>query len=136
MEINKQHLRIERRYSRIETGIPCVVGLPGDELSTCYISDMSEGGLKFSCGHHTICNILPENRRTPDLVTDVLVEIHFELADRGPTALVIKCTATLVHFERLAQDEYHVGVQFVRLDKTMRKGLHAYMQSVLEQQSF
>jgi len=132
MKIYKQHLWIERKYPRIETGIHCVVGLPGSELSAAYILDLSEDGLKFSCGRHTLYDILPEDMRTPDHVTGVMIEIHFELPRPDLPALVVKCNASLVHFARLAQDEFHAGVKFSHMDKATRKGLQAYLRSVLE----
>ena len=135
MEINKQHLRIARKYPRIEAEVHCSVGLPGGDFSAGLIRDMSEGGLKFSCGLHTIQCILPEELQTPDLVTGVMVEILFECPRAGLDALAVECDASLVHFERFSHDDFHVGVQFIRMDKATRKGLRAYVQSVLEEQA-
>ena len=135
MEINKQHLRIARKYPRIEAEIHCSVGLAGRDFSAGMIRDMSEGGLKFSCGLQTIQNILPEDLRTPDLVTGVMVKLLFELPRAGLGALAVECDASLVHFERFSHDDFHVGVQFIRMDKATRKSLRVYLQSVLEKQA-
>ncbi len=125
----KRNLRIERKHPRVDTGIHCVVGLPDCDLTAGEILDLSVGGLKFSCGRHTIQNVLPGNRRTPGLVTGVLVEIHFELQLPDQTEHPIKCDARLVYFERLAQDNFHVGAQFTRMDETAKEALRAYLKS-------
>jgi len=128
----KQKLRIERKHPRVEIGIHCVVGLPDSDLSAGKILDLSTGGLKFSCGRRTIYNILPDNKRTPGLVTGIVVEMHFEVELPDLTALAVKCNVRLVYFERLAQDDFHVGAQFTRIDKTVKKALLTYLESTPE----
>jgi len=134
MDRDKQHLRIERKHPRVEAVIGCAVGLPNSDLSAGHIQNLSEGGLKFSCDRNTIHNILPEKMRTPGSVADIVVEIHFELQLPDLTTLSVKCSARLIHFERLAQDNYHVGLQFNKMDKTVTKALHAHIGSTLEKQ--
>ena len=134
MERKKQHLRIERKHSRLKTEIPCVLGCPGGDLSAGLIRDMSQGGLKLSCGQDTIYNILPENNRTPGMISDVMVEIQYEILRPDQTTLAVKCNANLIHFERLAQNNFHLGIEFVRMDKSTKKGLRSYLQSALETQ--
>lgn len=129
MERKKQHLRIERKHPRVDTEVNCVLGVPGRELSAALICDMSEGGLKFSCERQTIYNILPENKRTPGLINDVVVEIRFELQPPDLAAQAIECKASLVHFERLAQDDFHVGIEFMQMDKTAKQELHTFLES-------
>ena len=131
----KQHLWIKRKHPRFKADIHCVVGLPNSDLSDGKIHDLSVDGLKFSCARHTIHNILPENRRTPGPVMDIVVEIHFELQLPDLTAQAVKCKATLVHFERLAQDEFHVGVQFINMNKTATKVLEAFLETAQEKQN-
>lgn len=134
MEIIKQHLRIERKHLRLKAEIHCMIGLPNGELSDAQICDLSAGGLKFSCGRHTISNILPENIRAPIPLTGTSVKIQFELQQPDQAALTVKCEARVVHFERLAQDIFHVGLQFISMDKTEKKALHAYLESTTKKQ--
>jgi hypothetical protein len=131
----KQHLWIKRKHPRFKADIHCVVGLPNSDLSDGQIHDLSVDGLRFGCARHTIHNILPENRRTPGPVMDIVVEIHFELQLPNLTAQAVKCKATLVHFERLAQDEFHVGVQFINMNKTATKALEAFLETAQEKQN-
>ena len=134
MEISKHHLRIERKHLRVKTDIHCTIGLPNGDLSDAQICDLSSGGLKFSCGRHTVNNILPENITAPIPLTGIAVEIHFELKQSDQAALPVKCEARVVHFERLAQDEFHVGLQLTSIDETAIKALHAYLESVAKNQ--
>jgi len=134
MEIIKQHLRIERKHLRVKADIHCRIGLPDGDLSDGQICDLSSGGLKFSCGRHTIGNILPENIRTPIPITGIAVEIHFELQQPDQAAYPIKCKARVVHFERLAQDNFNIGLQFTSMDKTTEETLQAYLESVTTNQ--
>jgi c-di-GMP-binding flagellar brake protein YcgR len=129
MEITKQHLRIERKHLRLKAVIHCLIGLPNGDLSDAQICDLSIGGLKFSCGRHTISNILPENIRAPIPLTGTALEIHFELQQPDQAALPVKCETRVVHFERLAQDVFHVGLQFTSMEKTVKKALRAYLES-------
>ena len=127
----KQPLWIKRKHPRVKTDIHCEVGLPNNDLSDGQILDLSVDGLKFGCARHTIHNILPENRRTPGPVMDIVIEIHFELQLPDLTAQAVKCKATLIHFERLAQENYHVGVQFINMNNT---ALEAFLETALEKQ--
>ena len=134
MDGKKQHLWIERKYTRVDTEIHCVVGLPGSDLSAGLIRDISEGGMNFSCGRHTIYNIFPEYNRTPGLTTGVMVEVRFELQQADQTMLAIKCNARLIHFERRSQDNFHVGTKFIQMNKAAKKALRAYLESAFKRQ--
>ena len=134
MEIPKQHLRIERKHLRINVDIHCMIGLPDDDLSDAQICDLSVGGLKFSCRQHTINNLLPENIRAPIPLTGVTLVIHFELQQPDQAAHPVKCEGRVVHFERLAQDNFHVGLQFTSIDTTTEEKLLAYLESANKKQ--
>ena len=134
MEITKQHLRIERKHLRVKVNIHCMIGLPDADLSEAQICDLSVGGLKFNCRRHTINNILPENVRAPIPLTGVALEIHFELQQPEQAAYPVKCEARVVHFERLAQDNFHICLQFTSMDRTTEETLHAYLESVITNQ--
>lgn len=125
MDIKQQHLRIERAYQRINTDFPCSVGLPNGELSAARILNLSVNGLKFSCGRDTFHRMLPEDQRTPGRVVDVTIEIDFELHPRGQPASACNTQAAIIHSERLSQDEFHIGVQFTRIDDDTFKLLKA-----------
>ena len=123
----EQHLRINRRYQRIEAGIPCEVGLPGEGHSAVSLLNLSVGGLKFECGLQQINDLLPEEQRTPGMVTDVVLEVRLRLHTGGTRTPVFTGTARLAHYERLAQDRFHVGVEFVDVDKAQRRKLEDYI---------
>ena len=98
-------------------------------MSAAQILDISVGGLKFSCSQKTVNDIIPDGERTVGLILDVEVDVQFQLPfDSKPTAAV-KTTARIVHSERLAQDVFHVGIQFNRLGTTELSQLEAYIEA-------
>ena len=111
-----------------------MIGLPGGEHSDAKICDLSTGGLKFNCRSHTVTNILPDNISAPIPLTGITLEIHFELQQPDKAAHSVKCEARVIHFERLAQDDFHVGLQYTSMGKTAKKALHAYLESVTKKQ--
>ena len=114
MAEKKQHLWIDRQYTRITTSLPCNITGPAIQPAPVEMLNLSAGGMKFSCSRSVFTNLLPENQRTPGLVLDVFVEIEFQLPLSGEETHSIHTSATVIHTERLAQDCYHVGVQFVQ----------------------
>ena len=64
------------------------------------------------------------------MVTGIVVEMHFELQLSDQKALPVKCNAHLIHFERLAQDSFHVGVRFSQMGKAATRSLHTYLESI------
>jgi len=128
---NKQHLRIDRRYHRLATTIACeVCGIANEERLPALILNLSIGGLKFRCGLQVINSILPEDQRTPGQILDVEMEICFDLPLGNDTPVKIKTRASVVHSERLAQDEFHVGVQFIESDDGVARQIKRYINIV------
>jgi len=134
METTKHHLRIERKHLRVKVDMYCMIGLPGGDLSDAQICDLSSGGLKFNCKRQSINNILPEHITAPIPLTGMALEIHFELTLPDQAAHLAKCEARVIHFERLAQEDFHVGMQFTSMDKTTEEALRAYLESVSNRQ--
>lgn len=123
----QQHLRINRRYLRIDADIPCEVGVPGEKRRSARILNLSAGGLKFSCDQETFHRIIPEDQRTPGPVLDVEIEIQFALQPGEHRETAFDTRASVVHSERLAQDLFHVGIQFSDLDNAVVERLEAYI---------
>ncbi len=129
MHGKKQHFWIDRRYDRVNADLTCQVGPQQDTLDTARILNLSAGGLKFSCTQETVHRLLPGDQRTPGLVSDVIIELQFQLPLPGrKKPVLIKSTASVIHTERLAQDNYHIGVRFHSLRDTDRKSLMAYLE--------
>jgi hypothetical protein len=62
---------------------------------------------------------------------DVDIEIDFQLdsTDRE-NPLPIRTRARIIHTERLAQDRYTLGVQFIALGNAESRGIESYLQSL------
>ena len=108
----------------------CEVGLPGGKLFTAQVLDISIGGLKFSCSHETVNNIIPDGERTVGLIMDTGIDIQFKLPSDKKRMTPIKISARIIHSERLAQDVFHVGIQFNTLNTNLLRQLEAYIEGL------
>lgn len=113
---------------------PCRAGLSGSKLSAARILNLSLGGLKFSCRRDAFHSMVPADQRTPGRVIDVMIELDFELQLPGQPASAINTQATIIHSERLSQDEFHIGVQFIGMDEAAFRVLRAYVEARLSAQ--
>lgn len=123
----EQHLRINRRHRRIEIELPCEAGLPGESLVAVQLLNLSAGGMKFQCGLQEINSLLPEEQRIPGMVSDVMLEVRLKLKTDGGRAAVVTGKVRLVHYERLAQDRFHVGVEFTGIDTAQQRKLEDFI---------
>ncbi|HUT40984.1 MAG TPA: PilZ domain-containing protein [Gammaproteobacteria bacterium] len=131
MAINKQHFWIDREHERITTEIACQVRPVGGDRKTVIIINLSAGGLKFSCDRTVFNLLLPEDQRIPGQVSGVEIEIYFQLQAAGrKKPLSIRAQARLIHTERLAQDSFTLGAQFIALRDTDIRGIENYMQQI------
>ena len=105
----------------------------GDGLSAVIVN-LSVGGLKLSCGRDTIQHILPRDQQTPGQVTGVSIEIQFDLELPAQHHSSLNAMGRVIHSERLAQDIFHVGVQFIHLDEATVATLKVYIDAYLSQQ--
>ncbi|GAH05654.1 unnamed protein product, partial [marine sediment metagenome] len=79
------------------------------------------------CDHQTIQQITPEEGGV-GLIVDTTIEVKFKLPSPNKRATAIKTNARLIHSERLAQDLFHVGVEFVTLNRTAVSKLEAFIE--------
>ena len=126
---DRQHLRSDRRYFRVKTEIPCEVGPADGVMKVALIRDLSSGGVKFSCNQHVVNNIFPDDQAPLGVVLDAFVEIHFRLLPEDSRTAEIKTSARVIHTERLAQDLYQVGVEFINLDQAATKKLEDFIEA-------
>lgn len=71
--------------------------------------------------------MIPEDQRTPGRIVDVKIELDFELQSSGQPASTFHTQATIIHSERLSQDEFHIGVLFTSMEETAFQVLKAYI---------
>ena len=126
----QQHFRSNRRHRRIRADLSCEIGQPSGKLFTAQILDISIGGLKFSCCHDTVNNIIPEGERTVGLIMDAGIDIQFKLPSDKKRTTAIKTGARIIHSERLAQDVFHVGVKFNSLNINALRQLETYIEGL------
>ena len=98
-------------------------------MKVALIRDLSCGGVKFSCNQRVINNIFSENEAPLGVVLDTYVEILFKLQPEDKGTAVIKTGARVIHTERLAQDLFQVGVQFINLNQAMTQKLESFIEA-------
>jgi len=130
----QQHLWINRKHHRVDTELGCELCLPEGGLVPARIIDLSVGGLKFSCDRQALFSILPEDQRTPGQVSDVELEMRFEFQPLHQPVTSIRVRVLIIHSERLAQDKYHVGVEFIDMDSATARALVNYIEEWWERQ--
>jgi len=131
----RQHLRSDRKCFRVKAEIPCEVGSAGGEMKVALIHDLSCGGVKFSCNQHAVSNIFPDDQAPLGVVLDVYIEIHFRLHAEDKPAATIKTSARVIHTERLAQDLFQVGAQFINLNQAATKKLETFIEASRQEQN-
>ena len=123
----RQHLRSDRKNSRVKVQIPCEVGPPAGEMNVALMLDLSCGGVKFSCNQHVINSMFINSEAPLGVMLDVFINIYFNLSeDESPDSL-IKTGARVIHTERLAQDLFQVGVEFIDLTQAATKSLQDFI---------
>lgn len=127
-----QHLRIDRKHFRIATDLPCKVGPSDSKVTAARVRDLSIGGLKFSCDQATIKQIIPENQQAPGLILGVEIMVHFSIKLEDKRTSAIKTPARIIHSERLAQDLFHVGIQFLGLEPVTVGMLETYIEELMD----
>lgn len=132
---NKHFALNQRKHERVETDIPCRLGPPGARHHDATILNLSLGGLLVACNHATFEAIIPEDQRTPGQVSDVEITIQFSLRPIDRKSTGIELRAALIHSERLAQDRYHIGLQFVDISKAYSNRIESFINEVLSTKS-
>jgi hypothetical protein len=126
----QQHFRSNRKHLRIHAELNCEVGQPGGKLFAAQILDISIGGLKFSCSQATVNDIIPDGERIVGLIMDAEIDVQFTLPSDNKRTAIFKTAARIIHSERLAQDVFHVGIQFNALNTNALRQLEAYIEGL------
>ena len=129
--MDKQHFALDRKHERIDTEVPCRLGLPGARQYEGTIINLSAGGLRLACNLETYQAIIPAEQRTPGQVIDVIVGVKFSLQPDKQPEMELQLTAQVIHSERLAQDSFHIGIQYTDMRKPDFNLLDDYINAVL-----
>lgn len=135
MGTDKQHFAINRKNDRIDTEISCRFGIPGVRQFDATVLNLSAGGLKLTCNHETFAAIIPGNQRIPGQVSDVHVTVKFSLRPISRRAMNLQLEALIIHSERLAQDSYHIGIEFTNMRKADINRIEDYIEEVVAARS-
>ena len=128
--MDKQHFALDRKHERIATEIPCRLGLPDEREYQGTVINLSAGGLRLACNLATYEAIIPVEQRTPGQVIDVHIAIRFTLSPDNRPPVDLQLRAIVIHSERLAQDSFHIGIQFEGIGNSDFNLLEEYVQAV------
>ena len=131
MGTDKQHFTINRKHDRVDTEIPCRIGIPGARQFDATVLNLSAGGLKLACNHETIAAIIPGDQQIPGQISDVHVTVKFSLRPINRRGMNLQLDAMLVHSERLAQNSYHIGIQFIHIRKADANRIENHIEEVI-----
>jgi len=96
-------------------------------MNVALMHDLSCGGVKFSCNQHVINSMFIESEAPLGVVLDVFINIYFNLSEDESPDTLIKTGARVIHTERLAQDLFQVGVEFIDLTQAAQKSLQDFI---------
>ena len=96
-------------------------------MNVALMLDLSCGGVKFSCNQQVINSMFTESEAPLGVVLDVFINVHFNLSEDESLDSLIKTGARVIHTERLAQDLFQVGVEFIDLTQAATKSLQDFI---------
>ena len=70
----------------------------------------------------------------PGQVAGITIGICLQFPSGNAPQTMQRVKVSVVHTERLAQDKYHVGVQFIDLDKASARALENYVEKCMDLQ--
>ena len=97
-------------------------------MTAALILDLSYGGAKFSCDQQTVKRMFPQDQAAVGMILDAEIEVHFILPTESKRGAAFMARARVVHSERLAQDLFNVGVQFLGLNQADARKLEDYIE--------
>ena len=106
-----------RQFPRIKTRIPLhIINQNGEALFATAL-DMSLDGLQIECDHKTQQQIIQGNeKQTPGQPVEMDIQIKIPITKNSSTRMEMRCR--LVIARRLAQNKYHLGLNYLQLDDT------------------
>lgn len=109
----------KRQYPRIKTRLPLnIISQSGDVLSAISL-DMSLEGLQIECDHQTQQQLIRANKKhSPGQPVEMDVQIQIPVTRHSLSRMEMRCR--LVITRRLAQNTYHLGLNYLELGDTKK----------------
>lgn len=107
----------KRQYPRIKARLPLeIISSSGDVLSAVSL-DMSLDGLQVECDHKTHQQLMrASEKQNPGQPVEMDVQIQLPLSQHSMSRMEMRCR--LVIIRRLAQNTYHLGLNYLKHEDT------------------
>ncbi len=115
-----------RRFVRVSVNLDAEIHIDDGSDFEVRVVDLSEGGLKISCNKAVAFSILPAEQQTPGPVYDVDLDLLFEFPRDSGHKIGCRCQA--VFFNRLAQNEFQFGLQFLQVSAENQRQIRDHVQ--------
>ncbi|MCG8436350.1 MAG: PilZ domain-containing protein, partial [Gammaproteobacteria bacterium] len=95
--------------------------------------NISLSGMQLQCDRMAVTQFAPKGEHTtPDQAPDVT--LNFTLPLKRRASRTVTTTAKVIFIRRIAEQEYHVGVEFQSFDEEGHEQIEAYLNETLQRQ--
>lgn len=120
-----------RAQQRVDVAADIVLERPDGWQCACTTANLSRSGVMVSCDQST-ANQLTQGNRALAPKNQMPVKAHFTVPMQ-PAQPPIIATGNIVHFRRLAQNKFQVGIQFEKFDGSGSACIDSYVRSLLSE---
>jgi hypothetical protein len=120
-----------RNQQRVDVTADIVLEKPDGCQCNCTTANLSRSGVMVSCDQST-ANLLAQGNRAPAPGNPVPVKARFSVPIQ-PAQPVIIAAGNIVHFRRIAQDRFQVGIQFEEFEGGGCACVDRYVRSLLNE---
>lgn len=107
----------KRQYPRVKAKLPLKIITPSGEVLPATSLDMSLDGIQIECDHQTQQQLVLDNEKTkPGHPVELNVQLKIPATKHSKNTVEMRCR--LVISRRLAQDTYHLGLNYLDFEDT------------------
>ena len=120
-----------RDQQRVDVTADILLERPDGCQCNCITANLSRSGVMVSCDQST-ANLLAQGNRALAPGNPMLVKARFSVPVQ-PAQPVIIAAGKIVHFRRMAQDRFQVGIQFEKFEGSGSACVDQYVRSLLNE---
>lgn len=118
-----------RDHQRVDVTADIIIEKPDGCQCSCITSNLSRSGVMVSC-NQSMANQLTQGKRALAPGNRMPVKAHFSLPGQPAQPMII-AAGNIVHFRRIAQDRFQVGIQFEGFEGGGSACVDQYVRSLL-----
>ena len=130
--MNPENLKAElehdrREYPRLEVALPIKAVLPDGKTINVWMRNVSRAGIQLRLDRHRAERLFPDGRITPGSS----MTLRLSLPSGEDTWPEIEVSTSVIYAQRIAQDAYLLGVEYVELDHDDYQKLATFIETSL-----